>query len=33
QILESGNAKITALFCSKSEFSGEPWAKKFGCYN
>lgn len=31
QILESGNAKITALFCSESEFSGEPWAKKFGC--
>ena len=31
QILESGNAKISTLFCSESEFAGEPWAKKFGC--
>ncbi|MEC4848580.1 MAG: thermonuclease family protein [Nitrosarchaeum sp.] len=31
KILESGNAKISTLFCSESEFSDEPWAKKFGC--
>lgn len=33
KILESGNAKISTLFCSESEFSDEPWAKKFGCNN
>lgn len=31
KILESGNAKISTLFCSESEFSDEPWVKKFGC--
>ena len=33
QLLESGNAKISTLFCSESEFSKEPWAIKFGCTN
>jgi len=31
KILESGNAKISTLFCSESEFSDEPWVTKFGC--
>jgi len=31
EILEKGHGKITTLFCSKSEFSGEAWALKFGC--
>ncbi len=31
KILESGNAEISTLFCSESEFSDELWAKKFGC--
>ncbi|NJK77771.1 MAG: thermonuclease family protein [Nanoarchaeota archaeon] len=28
QLLKSGNAKISTLFCSESEFSNEPWAIK-----
>jgi len=31
EILEVGHAEILASFCSKSEFSNEPWAQKFGC--
>ena len=31
KILEVGHAEILSSFCSKSEFSEEPWAQKFGC--
>lgn len=31
EILESGHAVILTKFCPISEFSNEPWAKKFGC--
>ena len=31
ELLESGLGKISTEFCSKSEFSLEPWATKFGC--
>lgn len=31
ELLENGHAEILTQYCSKSEFSSEPWAKKFGC--
>lgn len=31
EILKAKLGKISVVFCSKSEFSSEPWAKKFGC--
>ncbi len=30
-LLESGNGYIDSRFCSTSEFSGEDWARMFGC--
>jgi micrococcal nuclease len=31
ELLYSNHANILTKYCSKSEFSSEPWAKKFGC--
>ena len=31
ELLYNGHANILKQYCSKSEFSSEPWAKKFGC--
>ena len=31
ELLYNGHANILTLYCSKSEFSGEPWAKRYGC--
>ena len=31
ELLYNGHAKILTLYCSTSEFSEEPWAKRFGC--
>ena len=30
-LLYNGHAKILTQYCSKSEFSSESWAKRFGC--
>ena len=30
-ILENGHGELSAVFCSKSEFSDSDWAKKYGC--
>ena len=30
-ILGTGHGKILTQYCKKSEFSSEPWAKKYGC--
>ena len=32
ELLENGHAEILTQYCSKSEFSSEPWAIKFGWY-
>lgn len=31
ELLENNHAHILEQYCAKSEFSSEPWAKKFGC--
>lgn len=31
ELLYNGHANILTLYCSKSEFSGEAWAKRYGC--
>ena len=31
ELLYNGYAKILTPYCSTSEFSGEPWAKRYGC--
>lgn len=31
ELLYNGHANISKQYCSKSEFSSESWAKKFGC--
>lgn len=30
-LLQNGHAKILTQYCNESEFSGEPWAKQYGC--
>jgi len=30
-VLEADHAEITTFYCSKSEFSSEAWAQKYGC--
>ncbi len=31
EILEQGHGELSTMYCAASEFSGEAWAKKFGC--
>lgn len=31
ELLDNGHAIISKQYCSKSEFSGETWAQKYGC--
>lgn len=31
ELVESDHGYLSSVFCSKSEFSSESWAKKFGC--
>ena len=31
ELLYNGHANILTQYCSKSEFSGESWAKRYGC--
>jgi endonuclease YncB( thermonuclease family) len=31
ELLYNGHARILTLYCSKSEFSGEDWAIRYGC--
>jgi len=31
ELLYNGHANILTQYCSTSEFSGEAWAKRYGC--